>query len=107
MGEACPTDTVCFHAQQCAEKYLKSFLTFKQIQFPKTHDLGELMPLGVKIELRIDEQRRLTAFATGARYPGWGEISLSEARRSVAIARRVRKEVRRFLPRGAFRGRKP
>ena len=20
MGEACPTDTVCFHAQQCAEK---------------------------------------------------------------------------------------
>jgi len=22
MGEGCPTDTVCFHAQQCAEKYL-------------------------------------------------------------------------------------
>jgi HEPN domain-containing protein len=21
-----PTDTVCFHAQQCAEKYLKGFL---------------------------------------------------------------------------------
>ena len=22
----CPFDTVCFHAQQCAEKYLKGFL---------------------------------------------------------------------------------
>ena len=22
-----PTDTICFHAQQCAEKYLKGFLT--------------------------------------------------------------------------------
>lgn len=26
MGEAGPMDTVCFHAQQCAEKYLKASL---------------------------------------------------------------------------------
>lgn len=26
MGEDCPYDTVCFHAQQCAEKYLKARL---------------------------------------------------------------------------------
>jgi len=24
MGEDCPYDTVCFHAQQCVEKYLKA-----------------------------------------------------------------------------------
>ncbi len=35
--DAPPTDTICFHAQQCAEKYLKGFLTFHQIGFPKTH----------------------------------------------------------------------
>ncbi len=29
MGEDCPTDTVCFHAQQCVEKYLKAFLVSK------------------------------------------------------------------------------
>lgn len=26
LTEACPTDTVCFHSQQCAEKYLKALL---------------------------------------------------------------------------------
>jgi HEPN domain-containing protein len=24
LGAACPTDTVCFHAQQCVEKYLSA-----------------------------------------------------------------------------------
>jgi HEPN domain-containing protein len=31
-------DAVCFHAQQCAEKYLKAFLQEANIAFPKTHD---------------------------------------------------------------------
>jgi HEPN domain-containing protein len=26
LGKACPTDTVCFHAQQVVEKYLKALL---------------------------------------------------------------------------------
>jgi len=26
MGRDCPTDTVCFHSQQCIEKYIKAFL---------------------------------------------------------------------------------
>ncbi len=26
LGKECPTDTVCFHAQQCVEKYLKALL---------------------------------------------------------------------------------
>lgn len=30
---------VCFHSQQSAEKYLKSYLALKKIHFPKTHDL--------------------------------------------------------------------
>ena len=33
MGEDCPTDTVCFHAQQCVEKYLKAFLVSTGIDF--------------------------------------------------------------------------
>jgi HEPN domain-containing protein len=36
MEYACPTDTACFHAQQCAEKYFKALLTFREIRFPKT-----------------------------------------------------------------------
>lgn len=25
----CPTDTICFHAQQCVEKYLKALLVLR------------------------------------------------------------------------------
>ena len=43
MGKRGPTDTVCFHAQQCVEKYLKATLVWKGIDFPKTHNISELM----------------------------------------------------------------
>ena len=33
-----------FHCQQAVEKALKVFLTFYQIPFRKTHDLGDLRP---------------------------------------------------------------
>ena len=29
----------CFHAQQCAEKYMKALLISKGADFPKTYDL--------------------------------------------------------------------
>jgi len=45
MPKGCPTDTVCFHAQQCVEKYLKAFLVWKGIDFPKTHDIEHLVSL--------------------------------------------------------------
>jgi HEPN domain-containing protein len=110
LDEECPADTVGFHAQQCVEKYLKAFLTARGIDFPKTHDIGELialMPRGVRVGLSVDEQRRLTAYATITRYPGdYDPVSLAEARRAVALARRVRAAVRRLLPRKALRSRR-
>ncbi|MFQ5882544.1 MAG: HEPN domain-containing protein [Candidatus Methylomirabilales bacterium] len=101
LGERCPTDTVCFHAQQCVEKYLKAVLVLHRTDFPKTHDLKKLvalLPVQARPDLTNEEQDRLTDYATGARYPGWAPIPLSEARRAVAIARRVRKQVRSVLP---------
>jgi HEPN domain-containing protein len=38
-------DAVCFHAQQCAEKYLKAVLQEHSLAFPKTHDLEALINL--------------------------------------------------------------
>lgn len=40
-----PFDTVCFHAQQAAEKYLKALLTYYGVPFGRTHDLPELLRL--------------------------------------------------------------
>jgi HEPN domain-containing protein len=106
LGASCPTDTVCFHAQQCVEKYLKAVLVLEGIDFPKTHDLETLLsliPAESRPDLSDEEQARLTEYATGARYPGWEEISLAAARRAVAVARRVRRFVRRGLPKKALR----
>lgn len=36
-------DGICFHAQQCAEKYLKALLEEQGIPFSKTHDLVYLL----------------------------------------------------------------
>jgi HEPN domain-containing protein len=109
LGARCPTDTVCFHAQQCAEKYLKAALVFRGVDFPKTHDLESLrgrLRNGRRPVLSTDDLARLTRFATVTRYPGSEDVSLSEARRAVAAARRVRRAVRAVLPKEALRGRR-
>ena len=37
--------SICFHCQQCVEKYLKAFLAHKDFHAPKTHDLVYLSTL--------------------------------------------------------------
>ena len=73
VGSNPPLDAVCFHAQQCAEKYLKAFLTYKGVEFRKTHDLGELIALASEIDGSFDEiidiGEKLTDYAVDIRYP--------------------------------------
>lgn len=106
-GDACPTDTVCFHAQQCVEKYLKALLTAEGIDFARSHHIStlcKLLPGTLRPDLTPEEQDLLTDYAVSTRYPGDDEpIPLSEARRAVRIARRVRKHVRRLLPPAALK----
>jgi HEPN domain-containing protein len=101
-GEGFPADAVCFHAEQWVEKYLKAYLTWAAIDFPKTHDIRlllSLLPEDTRPELTAEEQRKLTAYATGARYPGWEDIPPSEAEYAVKLARRVRSRLRKILRR--------
>jgi HEPN domain-containing protein len=110
LGLNCPTDTVCFHAQQCVEKYIKALLVFRGTPFPKTHDLARLralLPPKLPLSLDRNSQKRLTDYAVETRYPELDlEIPLAQARKEVAIARRVRREVRRLLPKAALRRRR-
>ncbi len=39
------TDSVCFHAQQAVEKFLKGFLVEKNIEFGRTHSIEYLLKL--------------------------------------------------------------
>ena len=45
MPETPPCRVIAFHAQQCAEKYLKAYLVFHGVDFPFTHSLRRLLDL--------------------------------------------------------------
>jgi len=64
----------CFHAQQCAEKYMKALLVSRKSGFPMTHDLLLLNNLcssaGVLLEIDPKLLNTLTDFAVRTRYPG-------------------------------------
>lgn len=101
MTHHCPFDTVCFHAQQCAEKYLKGLLVWLDIIFPKTHDLRllfQLVPPNIDLKIELRELLRLNRYPIEARYPGdWEPIARAEAEQALNIARKVRLSVRKHL----------
>lgn len=101
QGSDCPFDTVCFHAQQCMEKYLKALLLAADIEPPKTHDLRvlmQLLPSASWTDPRIEDVVALNRYSIEARYPGdWEPIGRSEAEQAVAVARRLRASVRKRI----------
>lgn len=93
-------DAAGFHAQQCAEKYLKARLVEAGARVPRTHDLRVLLLQLKAIEPTFAEFEQamadLTAFAVEFRYPGY-QTSFQEAEQAVAAASRVRQAVRAAL----------
>jgi len=63
--------SICFHSQQAVEKFLKAFLVFHNIDFPKTHDLDFLLQECKKINDSIFDidLGSLTDFGVSIRYP--------------------------------------
>ena len=108
LEKDCPFGNICFHAEQCVEKYLKALLVFKGIDFPKTHNIPEvlaLVPPSVRPSLSPEEQEQLTDYATVLRYPGeWEPITREDAEAAVKVARKVREAVRKLLPYTALNG---
>lgn len=93
-------NTVCFHCQQCAEKYLKARLEEAELGIPKTHDLEVLLNNAASVEplwtaLRPALQN-LTDFAVAFRYPGQ-EATKQDAKLALADAKSVRRDVRLSL----------
>jgi HEPN domain-containing protein len=95
------TDIVCFHSQQCAEKYLKALLLHEGVAFPKTHDLRllwDLVPSHISLGLRREAVIPLNRYAIEGRYPGtWEPITPAEARHAFEMAGEVRQAVIRQL----------
>jgi HEPN domain-containing protein len=58
MKDDCPTDAVCFHAQQAVEKCLKTWFVLHGIEFPKTHDVEALMaPMPQTLAAELSQYR--------------------------------------------------
>ncbi len=95
-------DAACFHAQQCAEKYLKAFLQQNQRAFPKTHNLIDLLELCLRIdssfELLRDLLVLLNRFAIIFRYPG-EEADKFEAKKAIHSVKVVQNFIREILKR--------
>ncbi|SRR6266540_4490703 len=93
-------DAVCFHCQQCAEKYLKAFLQKNEQHIPKIHNLIELMLVCEEIDSSFEMLRSdlvtMERYSVGVRYPG--EIAEKEdAQSAYAAAGIVRTFVRQKL----------
>lgn len=94
MESGCPYRLIAYHAQQCAEKYLKAFLVYQREDFPYTHNISTLLELCSKHADWVDsieQAETLTAYAITTRYPGEDEpVSLMEAQQAVAMAAQVK-----------------
>lgn len=101
LEEDCPLSTVCFHSQQCVEKYLRALLVCWSMGVPRSHDLMELynrIPTERRPLLAQEGLAVLNRYAVEARYPGdWDIISRREAEEAFRIARSVRETVSREL----------
>jgi HEPN domain-containing protein len=93
-------DGICFHSQQCAEKYLKARLIESGLAFPRTHELSVLLTLALAIEplwaVFAPELRVLATWAVLPRYPGVNPDTAS-ARSAIHICRRFRDVARPAL----------
>jgi HEPN domain-containing protein len=93
-------DAVCFHAQQCAEKYLKALLQEANISSGRTHNLIALLELLVPVdpswEIMRSHLQRLTGFAVNVRYSG-ESADRTMAREALALCRVIRSRVRARL----------
>lgn len=89
-------DAVCFHCQQLVEKYLKAFLYQNKVDFPKTHNLIELLelclPVDASFELHRDLLMQLDRYGVRYRYPG-----RSADKDDAQFAMRGAKTLRTFL----------
>jgi HEPN domain-containing protein len=97
------SNAIAFHCQQATEKYLKAFLVWHQVLFPKTHDLEEILDLVKIIDEPLAESLRdvivLTPYGVELRYPGDRPDATPEtAQEAVELARKVRDAVSERLP---------
>jgi len=93
--ETISPNSICFHAQQAGEKYLKGFLACNELHVRKVHDLGVLIEdcknIDPSFEELQDDARFLDQFYTESRYPDdYIESSREDAEGGYEAAKRIK-----------------
>lgn len=88
-------DTICFHAQQAIEKYIKGALVYFEQDISKTHDLvklsTEIAPFIPELSAMEEDLEKISEFAVEVRYQeSFYDHSLEEAKGSYEIALKVK-----------------
>ncbi|MCL4708402.1 HEPN domain-containing protein [bacterium] len=101
-------DIAIYHCQQAAEKALKGFLVYHDIEFEKNHNLTILVDLCKGIEpsfqLFDDAAATLTPYATGYRYPNEffePNPDEQEVKEAIQLAQQIFDFIRDHLPEAA------
>ena len=94
-----PPAVICFHCQQSAEKYYKAFLVNNSVEFPRIHDLLELLerlilPLDQSFVSIRESSEILMDYAVAPRYP---DYLFDPTRKDAIIAFNALKEIQQFV----------
>ncbi len=93
-------DGVCFHAQQCAEKYIKAFLQENGFPVPKIHELPilleNILPSKPEWQKLVPCLSMLSYYAVLFRYPG-ASATAENAHDAVACCDEIRTVMRGAL----------
>ena len=89
-------EMACYHAQQCAEKYLKGYLIVHSVPFRFVHDLIYLAQLCIAQESAFEELMPaveiLNEYGATMRYPMEGgsvELDIEVAREAIRLAEQI------------------
>lgn len=99
VAEGCQyPEAIGFNCQQAAEKFLKAFLVLHQTDFPKTHNLGELLDLVASIDPALAGSLReltmLSPYGVEYRYPSdFPEMTQADATAAFQLAQAARDAV--------------
>jgi HEPN domain-containing protein len=94
---------ICFHFQQAAEKYLKTYIVAYKLLFKKIHDLEDLLKICLEHNSSFSQLGEdcifLTDYYIDTRYPvHWpAAISNEEAQNAKEAAERIRNFVKEKL----------
>ena len=77
------TDIACYHAQQCAEKYLKGYLVSREVPFRFVHELAYLARLCMDTDsdfaALLGPAAELQDYASDVRYPLEGAEPIAQS----------------------------